>query len=1399
LVLTALLTLSGALLLLYFYRRYWSTGRPLAQQGAPASGRPQLAGRSRLRNPSLMQQPSRSAFRKRDRLSYWLRRVMRQAAPNLPTMPRLPQGAELMQLLRPGQRYQQQQQQQLRQRQSLMDGIPDYFLEPTDADDDSAWPPPMLNEFYLAVRSLRIFDGLEKSFLLEMCKCLEIVQLRHGETLFDLGDADGDLYIVQRGRVRLLLLEQQQQQQFHEFGEHHSICSLLSFLEVLTGSSPKLKSLRAVVASSECRVLRIPAGRLAELLAKPQHRLTMVRLVQLIVIRLQRVTFQALNGYLGLTSELVSSDSHAPSGCRVLSLASSAAAATGVPPGSSTPAPQPVPMASKPPPVLTPTPSAAIPIRVFRRSRSKSPSATAASADSAGSDSGLADRGDPTDFDAAEETAMRRRRNDRRWTSKHHRRTASASSTNLDRTEGRPGVIFTSEDSEDSDSELDGNGKGGAGASSGDRSLLAMGEAPRIVGSGGGGVGHHQHRLRHQQQQQQRAGRDGTPVTFQRLRKQRRPRQDQDGPEDSEAARQEQLLSAAQADLAELFGLSDASLLDGRVSLANVHAGAKLAKQGEHLPTLFYVVTGRLAVTQQGYQGSSLLYSAGPGELCGMIAILTGEASLFTVRCEADACVAAISSRDFYALMRAQPSLVLPLASLIVRRLSPFLRQVDFVLDWLCLESGKPLYKQGDIANAVYLLLHGRLRQAHTTPQGHKELTAELGRGDLVGFLEVFTTRPRATTVLAVRDSELAAIPVDLLDNIKRRHPYIVTRLTTLVSQWLLGNIVDNPESRTGREFELYRLPMSNLRSVALFPASTKVPLEAFSLELQHAMSTIGASLRLNSRIMLKRFGRRAFDRDQEYRVTSWLAQQEDDHRLLLYLCDLDKTAWTKRCIRQADCVLIVALASDRVETMDHVRQVVLPDSCRVLNMLILLHKESTLYPTPGKTGEFLSRASEPLGDNRLVIQQHLHVRAPRRMFSRRRGAGAGASSSRLLEVYRRVFAEPPDPMSDISRLARVVTNTAVGLVLGGGGARGIAHVGIVRALTEHGIPIDMVGGTSIGSFMGALWAEETRLEGFEARARQFSKEMSSLWNKLVDLTYPQTAMFTGRAFNRGIESVFGDRCIEDLWLPYFCITTDITKSQMRVHTSGSLWRYVRASMSLSGYLPPLCDPASGNLLLDGGYVNNLPADVMKTKFAPSTIFAVDVGSQDETNLTNYGDELSGWWLLYKRINPFAAKVNVPNLTEIQSRLAYVSCVRQLERVKSDGLCEYLRPPIERYATLQFGSFEEIYQVGYRYALDAITKWSRSKKLPVFKRQISRQQSDPLASSTNPNAAATAAAAAAAAVAATAPEEQAPPSLRFTDLAEMLCRIDNPAGGGGGGSGGRGARLALNDSDGEAR
>ncbi|KAK4805909.1 hypothetical protein QYF61_021473 [Mycteria americana] len=206
----------------------------------------------------------------------------------------------------------------------------------------------------------------------------------------------------------------------------------------------------------------------------------------------------------------------------------------------------------------------------------------------------------------------------------------------------------------------------------------------------------------------------------------------------------------------------------------------------------------------------------------------------------------------------------------------------------------------------------------------------------------------------------------------------------------------------------------------------------------------------------------------------------------------------------------------------------------RALKQLVLLHREDG--PSPSRTVEWLNMRSWCSG--------HLHIKCPRRVFSRR-------SPAKLREMYEKVFEKSADRHSDFSRLARVLTGNTIALVLGGGGARGCSHIGVIKAMEESGIPIDMVGGTSIGAFIGALYAEERSAVRTKQRAREWAKCMNSVFETVLDLTYPITSMFSGSAFNASINKVFQDKQIEDLWLPYFNVTTDITASAMRVHTDG--------------------------------------------------------------------------------------------------------------------------------------------------------------------------------------------------------------------------------------------------------
>ncbi|KAI1729156.1 patatin-like phospholipase domain-containing protein [Ditylenchus destructor] len=507
--------------------------------------------------------------------------------------------------------------------------------------------------------------------------------------------------------------------------------------------------------------------------------------------------------------------------------------------------------------------------------------------------------------------------------------------------------------------------------------------------------------------------------------------------------------------------------------------------------------------------------------------------------------------------------------------------------------------------------------------------------------------KPRSTTVLAVRYSQLARVPEGLLNFVKIIFPQVGFRLVRLLGQYYYN------DNRRCNFVQSHSLPLNdpisqtkNLHTIAIYPASNDVPLVSFTYELYHALSTNVRAIRLSRKTVAESLGEHVLEKQADFRLMHWLNAQEDNYQLVIYECDFDtSTNWTRRCLRQADAIFVVAngeIKPTRQHFLDeHLKMN--QDGIRTRKELVLLWKEEV--QAPSGTFEWLKGS---------WFSGHYHIRAPNR----------------------------------------------------GGGARGAAHVGIIRALREHGIPVDIVGGTSIGSMIGGIFASDPN-QDLKSIARAWFMMMSSLWRKIWDLTYWHSAIFTGAGFNRSLQDIFGDKYIEDLWLPYFCITTDISTSEMRVHRSGSLWAYSRASMSLAGYLPPLCDPKDGHLLLDGGYVNNLPADVMRNCGARCVI-AVDVGAASETDLYNYGDSLSGLWVLCQRLNPWASPVRILGMEEIQSRLAFVSCVQQLELVKKAPYCHYLRPPIDEFQTLDFVKFDTICDRGYQYGTERLSELIKS-------------------------------------------------------------------------------------------
>lgn len=554
----------------------------------------------------------------------------------------------------------------------------------------------------------------------------------------------------------------------------------------------------------------------------------------------------------------------------------------------------------------------------------------------------------------------------------------------------------------------------------------------------------------------------------------------------------------AEMHMARVLGVDDDSLLAGRVHIRKIQPGEEVVKQGETDCFLAVVLAGTLHVLQKEPDSGNEIYIhyARTGELIGSLAVLTGEPSLFTLRnkmySENDVYIGILLKAHFYSIMRERPKIVLHAALAVARRMSSFVRHIDFALDWDCIESGHRLFAFGEPADSIYLILSGRLRGVTEKRVGESIVLGEYGRGEVVGALEVLTHHPRQSGMMAVRDTEVARIPSDLLTYIKRRYPLVVSRLIHLLGRKMFSTNLTIQST-------LHHQP-TNIATVAVLPTASNVPLSNFCLELEHALSAVGSTLRLTSESIQNRLGAAALDPVNQLRLASWLGQQEDSHKLVLYQCDSKMSAWTTRCIRQADVILIVALYSS-TPTVGDLEVKVDNMSVRAHKELVLLHAEDSPN-LPNNTAAWLNA--------RGWCTAHHHVRCPSRVLK-------NYSPTKLNAIYRRLFEKNADKLSDFSRLARLLTGTSVGLVLGGGGARGLSHVGLVRALCEAGIPIDMVGGVSIGALMGALWCLHTDVTKFTQSAREWSRSMTSKPKLLYDLTYPATALMTGSVFNAGL------------------------------------------------------------------------------------------------------------------------------------------------------------------------------------------------------------------------------------------------------------------------------------------
>lgn len=516
--------------------------------------------------------------------------------------------------------------------------------------------------------------------------------------------------------------------------------------------------------------------------------------------------------------------------------------------------------------------------------------------------------------------------------------------------------------------------------------------------------------------------------------------------------------------------------------------------------------------------GRKSIFTTKPGGLAGYFGTVSSHRSFIDVTAKTDVYVGFLPRAAVEKIVDRCPVVLLTMAKRLTSILPRLILHIDFALEWVQVNAGQVIYHQNDESDAIYIVLNGRLRAIKESEDEKMKVIGEYGQGDSVGELEVLTESSRPGTLHAIRDTELAKFPKTLFNSLALEHPGITIKISKIIAARMRA-LIEDPMSETGKAGNRTATrdkasSTSNLRTVAILPVTAGVPVVEFGNRLLNALSQIGTTngvTSLNQTGILNHLGRHAFSRMGKLKLSQYLADLEEKYGLVLYVADTTvQSPWTQTCISQADCILLVGLA-EGAPSIGEYERFLLTTKTTARKELVLLHSER--YCPPGLTRRWLR--------NRMWINgSHHHIQMSFRNSSEpihpqvKRFGSALKQRVQVLQAEiqkytsRRVRQTPlysaDTPFKgDFHRLARRLCGKSVGLVLGGGGARGIAHVGIIRALEEAGIPIDIVGGTSIGSFIGALYAWDADVVPMYGRAKKFSGRMGSLWRFALDLTYP--------------------------------------------------------------------------------------------------------------------------------------------------------------------------------------------------------------------------------------------------------------------------------------------------------
>ena len=544
---------------------------------------------------------------------------------------------------------------------------------------------------------------------------------------------------------------------------------------------------------------------------------------------------------------------------------------------------------------------------------------------------------------------------------------------------------------------------------------------------------------------------------------------------------------------------------------------------------------------------------------------------------------------------------------------------LDADASWIALPGGTPLVEAGEPASALYKLVAGRLAEVETATGEGERVTAVHRPGAVIGAAAILGDQPYRTTITALRDSELLAIPVERAEALMRQNPEFLTELARTAL------------SRMGAAIPVDQRKSSILGFVSVCDS---VEMRELAERLAKAMRGLGVKVAV-------------LGAEADESPPTLLSALEAENDFVLMAVERRELKFAEYCGRQIDRLILVG-GSD----------------------------------TPLPDGP-ITFAAAAIRRHHLVDFILVQPAGTRRPANSERWLSA-APASRLFQIRRADFA-------DLARLARIYAGKSVGLALSGGGARAYAHVGVVRALRKLGVPVDYLAGTSMGAVVAAGLAMGWDLDELDRRVRQAFVDSSPL----NDIAFPLLAMTRGRRVDQRLEVHFGDTQISDLWLPFACVSTDLTTGGPTIHAPGaSAIRPPRFAVRTARRAAAGEVLRDGHVLVDGALVRNLPVDVVREQHDGVTI-GVDVAVSEGLNPDDLLLQPSGWrWLTS------GAWRKGPPIVSVLIRSATLPSAVALAAASDSRILEII-PDVKGVELQDWNAYEIAVEAGYRATMDA--------------------------------------------------------------------------------------------------